>query len=46
MQGTGEKYVDNEFPAQAKSLITDWNEDHQEVKDQAKDWGDIEWIRA
>ena len=46
LRATGEKFHDDEFPAQASSLIVDWNDssdDIQEIKDQ---WEKIEWIRA
>ena len=40
------KFDDPEFPAEKKSLITDWNEDNDDVRESAADWGTIEWIRC
>lgn len=42
----GAKFDDNEFPAAKESLITDWNEDNDEVKESAADWKTIEWLRT
>ena len=42
----GQRFEDKEFPADKKSLITDWRENNDDVKESAADWGDIEWIRA
>lgn len=43
-----EFFTDNHFPAAKYSLITDWDEDHDEVREARDDdkWGDIEWKRA
>jgi len=41
LEATGEKFTDAEFPANPNSLITDWNEDNDEVREQAADWGTI-----
>ena len=36
------KYTDKEFPPTKSSLITDWNEDHEEVKEAIDDnWASI-----
>lgn len=42
----GKEFKDKDFPDQRESLITDWREDNDEVRDSAKDWKDIEWLRA
>ena len=42
----GEKFVDQEFPATQASLITDWNEEAEEVRDHAPEWRSIHWMRA
>lgn len=42
----GKEYNDKDFPAHKTSLISDWREDNDEVRESAADWRDIEWIRA
>ena len=43
---TGEKFYDDEFPAQKESLICDWNDPSDEVEELKQEWEKIEWIRA
>ena len=45
-KAAGKAFVDPEFPAKESSLITDWNEDHSEVKEQAAAWKKYHWMRA
>lgn len=44
-QSSGEKFTDNDFPPHKKSLIRDWNENHEDVVDSANSWGNIVWKR-
>ena len=44
---TNQKFKDKEFPPEKSSLITDWNEDNDEVREaKGEDWDSIEWKRA
>ena len=46
-QDTNEKFSDQQFKPDKSSLIKDWNEDHEEVRDAKADkWSEIEWKRA
>ena len=40
-------YTDNEFPGNAKCLITNWNENQNVLsKEEIEIWKKIEWVRA
>ena len=43
---SGKAFVDPDFPAAKSSLITDWNENHSEVREQAPAWEKYHWMRA
>jgi len=44
---TNQKFSDKDFPPNKTSLITDWTEDNEEVREAIQeDWGGIEWKRA
>ena len=45
-KASGKAFVDKDFPADETSLITDWNENHSEVREQAPEWKDYQWLRA
>ena len=42
----GSRYVDKEFPADRNSLIGNWDEDHEDVKEIVDSWAKYEWLRA
>ena len=43
---TNEKFHDDEFPAQASSLIADWNDNSSDILEIKEIWERIDWIRA
>ena len=40
------KYVDDMFPASKKSLINDWNDEADDIKEKVDEWSKFTWIRA
>ena len=42
----GEKYVDEEFSADEKSLIRNWNDSSKRIRDIVEEWKQFKWIRS
>jgi len=40
------KYTDDSFPPKAKSLISDWNDDSEDIQEKVDEWKEFTWVRA
>ena len=40
------KYTDDSFPPNKKSLITDWNDESDDIQEKVDEWATFKWIRA
>ena len=40
------KYTDESFPPNKKSLISDWNDESEDIQEKVDEWNEFTWIRA
>ena len=40
------KYTDDSFPPKDKSLISDWNDESEDIQEKVDEWKTFKWMRA